>query len=70
MDTPFGPYNPDWAFVTEREEKLYFIRETKYTTTTEELRPKEKRKVDCGRDHFKKVHVDFDVVTSLNEVNF
>ena len=70
VDTPFGPYNPDWAFVTEREEKLYFIRETKYTTTTEELRPKEKRKVDCGRDHFKKVHVDFDVVTSLNEVNF
>ena len=21
IDTPIGPYNPDWAFVTEREEK-------------------------------------------------
>ena len=29
VDTPIGPYNPDWAFVTEREEKLYFVRETK-----------------------------------------
>jgi type III restriction enzyme len=24
IDTPIGDYNPDWAFVTEREEKLYF----------------------------------------------
>ena len=32
VDTPIGPYNPDWAFVTEREEKLYFVRETKGTT--------------------------------------
>jgi type III restriction enzyme len=28
IDTPIGTYNPDWAFVTEREEKLYFVRET------------------------------------------
>ena len=26
IDTPTGPYNPDWAFVTEREERLYFVR--------------------------------------------
>ena len=25
IDTPIGTYNPDWAFVTEREEKLYFV---------------------------------------------
>jgi Endonuclease domain len=24
IDTLIGPYNLDWAFVTEREEKLYF----------------------------------------------
>ena len=22
IDTPIGPYNPDWAFVTDRDEKL------------------------------------------------
>ena len=47
-----GAYNPDWAFVTEREEKLYFVRETKSTLDSEELRSKEKQKIDCGRKHF------------------
>ena len=70
IKTPFGPYNPDWAFVTEREEKLYFIRETKDTTATEELRPQEKGKMDCGRKHFEKINANFDVVTSLDEVSF
>ena len=31
IDTPVGPYNPDWAFAREREEKLYFVRKTKAT---------------------------------------
>ncbi len=31
VDTPVGPYNPDWAIVTEDENKLYLIRETKST---------------------------------------
>jgi type III restriction enzyme len=41
IDTPIGPYNPDWAFVTERDEKLYFVRETKSTLDSEERRTKE-----------------------------
>jgi type III restriction enzyme len=44
VDTPIGPYNPDWAFVTEHEEKLYFVRETKSTIDSEELRPRKIRK--------------------------
>ena len=68
IDTPLGPYNPDWAFVTEREEKLYFVRETKGTLDSEERRAKENRKIDCGRKHFGAVNVDYDVVTSLSEV--
>ena len=32
IDTPIDTYNPDWAFVTERDEKLYFVRETKSNT--------------------------------------
>jgi type III restriction enzyme len=68
IDTPIGSYNPDWAFVTEREEKLYFVRETKSTTDSEELRTKENQKIACGRRHFQTLGVDYDVVTSLAEV--
>lgn len=68
IDTPIGPYNPDWAFVTEREERLYFVRETKSTLDAEERRTKENQKIACGRKHFATLGVDFDVVTSLAEV--
>lgn len=68
IDTPIGSYNPDWAFVTEREEKLYFVRETKSTLDSEERRTKENQKIACGRKHFESIGVDYDVVTSLAEV--
>lgn len=70
IDTPIGTYNPDWAFVTERDEKLYFVRETKSTLDNEERRTKENQKIACGRKHFDTLGVDFDVVTSLAEVSF
>jgi type III restriction enzyme len=70
IDTPIGPYNPDWAFVTEREEKLYFVRETKSSLDSEERRTKENQKIDCGRKHFDTLGVDYDVVTSLADVKF
>ena len=69
IETPIGPYNPDWAFVTEREQKLYFVRETKSTLDSEERRTKENEKIDCGRKHFGALDVDYDVVTSLSEVS-
>lgn len=69
IDTPIGSYNPDWAFVTEHEEKLYFVRETKSTLDSEERRTKENQKIACGRRHFVTIGVDFDVVTSLAEVS-
>jgi len=70
IDTPIGRYNPDWAFVTERDEKLYFVRETKSTLDSEERRTKENQKIACGRKHFNTLGVDYDVVTSLAEVSF
>jgi type III restriction enzyme len=70
IDTPIGPYNPDWAFVTERDERLYFVRETKSTLDSQERRTKENQKIECGRRHFEVIGVDFGVVTSLAEVNF
>jgi type III restriction enzyme len=68
IDTPIGPYNPDWAFVTEHDEKLYFVRETKGTLDSEDRRTKENQKINCGRRHFESLGVDYDVVTSLSEV--
>ncbi len=70
IDTPIGTYNPDWAFVTEREGKLYFVRETKSTLDSEERRTKENQKIRCGKKHFEIIGVDYDVVTSLKEVKF
>ena len=70
IDTPVGPYNPDWAFITEHEEKLYFVRETKSTLDSEERRNKENQKVECGRRHFDVIGMNFDVITSLAEVEF
>ena len=70
IDTPIGPYNPDWAFITESEEKLYFVRETKSTLDSEERRKNENQKVECGRRHFDVIGMNFDVVTSLSEVAF
>lgn len=68
IDTPIGPYNPDWAFVTDRDEKLYFVRETKSTLDSEDRRSKENQKIVCGKKHFETLGVDYDVVTSLAEV--
>ena len=68
IETPIGPYNPDWAFVTERDEKLYFVRETKSTLDSEDRRMGENWKIDCGRKHFESLDVDYDVVTSLDQV--
>jgi type III restriction enzyme len=66
--TPIGGYNPDWAIVMDKGEghdRLYLVRETKGTTTTADLRPDERRKIDCGRKHFvEALGVDYDVVTS------
>jgi type III restriction enzyme len=69
IDTPIGPYNPDWAFVTDRDEKLYFVRETKSSLDSEDRRNKENQKIFCGKRHFEALEVDFGVVTELSEVS-
>ena len=72
VSTPIGSYNPDWAIVLEQrdefgeptgEEKLYLVRETKDTINLDDLRPDEKRKIKCGKQHFRKaLGVDYEVV--------
>jgi type III restriction enzyme len=70
IETPIGAYNPDWAFVTERDERLYLVRETKSTLDSQDRRTKENQKILCGRRHFEVLGTDFDVVTNLAQVKF
>lgn len=54
IETPIGSYNPDWAVFLEKdgEQKLYFVLETKGTTSLFDLRSPEKLKIHCGKQHF------------------
>ena len=69
IDTPLGSYNPDWAVLVncDGSERLYFVVESKGSTMFDMLRPAEKAKIDCGREHFKALgsDVEFTVADSF-----
>jgi type III restriction enzyme len=68
IDTPLGPYNPDWAVLLEgASTKLYLVRETKGTNEITELRNLEAKKIHCGHKHFDALGVDFEVTISLSD---
>ena len=71
-DTPVGKYEPDWAVVMHEQGDgspvLYLVRETKSTLDQGKYRPDERRKITSGRNHFKALGVDFQVVTSTDEL--
>lgn len=73
IDTPIGPYNPDWAFLMRGgekhhpDEKLYFVRETKGSLKDDDLRPGETYKISCGRKHFEAIKVNYDVTDKFSE---
>lgn len=75
IPTPLGPYNPDWAVLIEKDgaERLYFVVETKGGLFSDDLRDKEKAKIECGRAHFGALSVGesiarYEVVTTLDEL--
>lgn len=74
VDTPIGRYNPDWAVVMENPEPggdplLYLVRETKGSLNLDELRPDERRKIECGRKHFgDALGVSYKVVTDASQL--
>ncbi len=82
VPTPVGEYQPDWAIVFEELDEIaspqiYFVAETKGSTSLDELRPREQRKILCGAAHFGSTqyqkqgaleNVDFRVVTSGSEL--
>jgi len=75
INTPLGNYNPDWAVLIEKdgEKKLYFVVESKGSIFTDELRPVEKGKIECGKEHFEalntnvnfKVANDFETLSNI-----
>jgi type III restriction enzyme len=68
VETPLGPYNPDWAILKHDGQALYLVRETKGTRDFLKLRTSEADKVRCGQRHFDVLGVPFAVVMSAEEV--
>jgi len=66
VDTPVGPYNPDWAIMFEAETKLYLVRETKGSLDAAERREMENIKINCAEKHFAAIGVDYKVVADID----
>lgn len=59
VPTPLGAYNPDWAVLVEKDgaERLYLVVETKSGLFIDDLRDKERAKIECGKAHFRALEV-------------
>jgi type III restriction enzyme len=68
VDTPVGPYNPDWAIVFEKSSRVYLVCETKSTLNATKRRQDENDKILCGEKHFAAIGVDYSVATSMRDV--
>ena len=69
IQTPVGPYNPDWAIVKKNEDTVYFVAETK--SEKQELRESERQKIECGKAHFKEFKdVKFKQVSKVSEIDY
>lgn len=74
VETPLGTYNPDWAIVREEpggQNKVYLVRETKGTKEWLKIPEIQRRKIQCGKAHFKAVGLKdggYDWVASAGEV--
>ena len=68
VDTPVGPYNPDWAIMFDSEAKLYLVRETKGSLDKDDRRGVENIKIDCAAKHFETIGVDYAVVRDMGDL--
>lgn len=68
VDTPIGPYNPDWAIVFDDSERVYLVRETKGSLDPDERRHEENVKIECAGRHFAAIGVDYAVATSVDDM--
>ena len=68
VDTPIGPYNPDWAIMLESETKLYLVRETKGSLKGADRREEENIKINCALSHFAAINVNYNVVRNMDDL--
>ena len=69
IDTPVGPYNPDWAIIKHEDghDRIYMIRETKSTDDEVKRRASENAKIKAAKQHFEAIGVgDYAVATPAN----
>ncbi|MDE0701867.1 MAG: hypothetical protein OXH61_14225 [Acidimicrobiaceae bacterium] len=68
VDTPVGPYNPDWAIMFQSTAKLYLVRETKGSLDATERREVENIKIDCATKHFAAIDVNYNVIRNMDDL--
>jgi type III restriction enzyme len=68
VETPIGPYNPDWAIVFGDSERVYLVRETKGSVDPDEIRGREETKIRCAKQHFAAIGVDYAVTASVDDM--
>lgn len=72
LDTPVGQYSPDWAIVYRKSDEslgMYFIAETKWDKTWDDLSDDERIKIRCAKQHFKAVNDVVDETVKYAWVN-
>src|SRR5665811_125575 len=65
IETPVGPYNPDWAIIKQDEngaDRIYMIRETKSTLDESKRRPTENAKIKAATEHFRQLGIGTETV--------
>ena len=78
IPTPFGSYNPDWAiaFDTALVKEIYFVAETKGSILSEDLKLKERNKIESAKRFFETLNaqslgndkVQYKVVSNIDEL--
>lgn len=75
IPTPVGDYNPDWAisFKEGNVKHIYFVAETKGTTSTMEIRGVEDAKIECARRFFNSINpndesISYGVVSNYQDM--
>ena len=78
IPTPFGSYNPDWAiaFDTALVKEIYFVAETKGSILSEDLKLKERNKIESAKRFFETLNaqllgndkLQYKVVSNIDEL--
>jgi len=70
VDTPVGPYNPDWAIGWDDGDhrRVHLVRETKSTHDELGRRGNENAKITCAQRHFAALGTDYAVATSFDDL--